>query len=110
MTQELANSIIANSTRCTQATLQAFGIEGYPLLGSGCLEFMTRRGFKLERVMFPNSLDVTMKWLNSVRFSKGSYLINTPRHAMALIDGILVDTENKGFDNRKVLFIWEVIK
>jgi hypothetical protein len=39
-----------------------------------------------------------------------NYLINTKGHAMALINGILIDTEGKGFDRRIIEFIWEVTK
>lgn len=36
------------------------------------------------------------------------YFIITHEHAMALRNGNLVDTEQKGFDNRRIEYIWLV--
>ena len=112
MTNELAKSIVDSSVRCTQATLRAFGIEdAIPKTGSGCLEYLTSRGFTCLRM--PAYEGITLKRLQQFPFKpnpNGQYLINTKGHAIALIDGILIDTENKGFDNRSVEFCWIVQK
>ena len=110
MTSELAKSIVDSSVRCTQATLRAFGIEdAIPKTGSGCLEYLTSRGFTCKRITFVEG--ITLKGLKTIHgLKEGMYLINTHGHAIALIDGILVDTENKGFDNRIVEFCWHVLK
>ncbi len=105
MTNELANNIISSSTRCTQATLRAFGIEGYPHYGSGCLEYLTQNGYKLQELQHHRG----RKLRQASMFRKDlSFLISTKGHAMALINGILVDTERKGFDSRKIENIWIV--
>jgi hypothetical protein len=109
MTQELANSIVSSSVRCTQATLRAFGIEGIPKLGSGCLEYLTRAGFKLQRISYSGMKLRDISKCCGISTHK-NYLINTKGHAMALINGILIDTEGKGFDRRIIEFIWEVTK
>jgi hypothetical protein len=102
LTQTEADAIVQKACRCTEATLLAFGVVGTPKTGSGCLGFLTNAGFKLERVPEPNWV------LHLKKFQQGAYLVLTPGHAMALIGGILVDTERKGFDRRKVQFMWKV--
>ncbi len=105
MTQEKADKIISSSTRCTQATLRAFGIEGYPYYGSGCLEYLTSNGFTLTHM--PGYIRQSMRLLEKLRMDR-NYLIHTKGHAMALINGILIDTAKRGFDGRRIENIWIV--
>lgn len=110
MTQELAKEILSSSVRCTQATLRAFGIEGkIPKTGSGYLEYLVLNGFKCTRILLPNLRMRDIPVTNGIRMHR-DYLINTHNHAMALINGILIDTEYKGFDKRIIEFIWGVTK
>ena len=106
MTHELANHIESSSSRCTEATLKAFGINGcIPKFASGCLQWLTLSKYKIIK------LEYTPKTLKDFKYDlTKSYFINTRGHAMALIQGILIDTEKKGFDNRKIDWIWEVSK
>lgn len=122
MTLSQANLIVQSSARCTEATLKAFGVEGIPTQGSGCLEFLTNAGFILTRVqvngvkLFNTEHSLcTMSKLNNI--FKGSliwkgynYIVLTPGHAMAIVDGILIDTEHKGWDGRRIEYIWKVEK
>ena len=107
LTQEKADEIIKISSRCTQASLLAFGIDGWPQKTSGCLEFFSRHGYTLARLESSNR---GMKKLQSMLFFKpeSDYFIITQGHAMSIRNGILVDTDTGKFDNRKVLFVWEV--
>src|SRR5690349_7050592 len=102
MTQEKLNEIYQETTRCAQAVMMAFGIKGYPQTGSGCLEYLTANGFELHPIRF--------KWRNLRHFLEDvrthlavetNYLILTPGHAMALVDGFLVDTAKQGWNNRR---------
>ncbi len=106
MTPELAENIISSSTRCTQATLRAFGIEGYPFHRSGCLEYYTKNGFKITEIK--ELQNISLKIFERHYERQYNFSIHTKGHAMALINGILVDTERKGFDSRKIENIWIV--
>lgn len=107
LTPEQAESIVNQSSRCTQATLRAFGIEGYPHYGTGTLQFLAGAGFIEVRISLPTT--ITMKHFHKYYMnSSKNYLINTKGHAMACIGGVLVDTERKGWDRRVIEFVWEV--
>lgn len=108
MTQQRADEIVNICTRCTQASLLAYEITGYPFYVSGCLEFFTRNGYILTRI--PYLSGVKMKSLKSMLFMEKDLFIITYRHALAIVDRILIDTEQKGFDSRKILYAWEVTK
>lgn len=47
LTEETRDEILSKAKRCTEATLAAFGIDGYPLKGSGCLVYLEQAGYKL---------------------------------------------------------------
>lgn len=115
MTKELANEIVSNSSRCTEAALRAFGIDAIPKTGSGVLEQLRENGFKV----WPQSqcLNETMKQLKAYidlvdcgRIAKSSWLIYTKGHAMAVIEGHLIDTAGGRWNNRKIEFLWKVEK
>ena len=115
MTQELANQIVNESFRCTQATLRAFGIIGIPRTGSGCLEYLKQAGFRCTEIKRLQGRSLKQFQRDKVSPNPlfrltGSYLINTPGHAIAVINGTLVDTERKGWDSRKIQFAWRVEK
>lgn len=109
LTEELAKEIIQKSVRCTQATLRAFGIEGIPKTGSGCLEYLTNAGYKCTSEPHLRAM-MMASWSRTADRSK-DYLITTYGHAMAFVDGQLVDTEHKGFDKKRfVTFCWSVTR
>lgn len=106
LTKERAEEIIKASSRCTQATLLAFGIDGWPQYASGTLAFFRKAGFKLINLGCEGRF--TMKKLLLHLSTDKSYIIFTSSHVMAYRKGILVDTAGGSFDRRKVEFIWEV--
>lgn len=106
LTKDDVTQIIRTSSRCTQATLRAFGIEGYPHYGPGCLNYLTRAGFRLENVK-----EARGKSLANFNFDWGKkYLIFTKGHAMAHINGFLVDTSHGGHYNHPFESVWIVKK
>jgi hypothetical protein len=110
VTAELARQIEQTSSRCTEATLRAFGIEdAIPQQGSGCLEHLKQAGFQLKPVMFVPSTMKKLKYFITYQIKSDNYLILTKGHAMAFVDGHLIDTELKGFDNRVIEFCWVVL-
>jgi hypothetical protein len=99
------DEIVEKSNRCTQATLMTFGINGCPYHRSGVLEYLKVYGFTtVERKEFRGKKLIDLKYL------KGNFTVHTKNHAMALVNGYLVDTQKQGFDNRTVENVWEVFK
>ena len=106
MTLTQANEIINKSTRCTQATLAAFGVDGYPLQGSGCLGYLTDAGYTVELKW---ELKISLKdWYVKYMDMSKNYLIFTSGHAMACIGGVLVDAAAQGFNGRRIEQVFEV--
>lgn len=104
MTQSDAATIVSEARRCTEATLKAFGITAIPQTGSGCLSYLTAAGYTLTEIQ-----NVTGVRLDRFRFDPTKkYLVNTRQHAMAVINGLLVDTMRKSFDSRRIEFMWIV--
>lgn len=104
MTQLDVATIVSEARRCTEATLKAFGVNGIPQAGSGCLSYLTAAGYTVTEIA-----NVTGVRLDRFRFDPTKkYLINTRQHAMAVINGLLVDTERKSFDSRRIQFLWIV--
>lgn len=108
MTKELALEITNNASRCTEATLRAFGIDAIPKTGSGILEQLKENGYKCSLIGYYSALKGIRKAIPD--FKSFSYLIYTKGHAMAVIEGHLIDTERKGWNNRRIEFIWKVEK
>lgn len=105
MTVIEALKITKTSVRCTHATLRAFGIDKVPTTGSGCLNYLVAAGYSVKAISCNGVL------LKQFKYDPNkSYLLNTKHHAMALIYGTLVDTQNLGMDGRKLEFAWEVWK
>jgi hypothetical protein len=103
MTLAEAELIVSTSVRCTQAALRGIaGISAVPLTGSGCLTYLTSAGYKVK------SLPADIP-LARFKYSKDkTYLLATKGHAMALVDGILIDTMRKTLDKRILEHAWEV--
>lgn len=111
MTKELARDIVNNVSRCTEATLRGFGIDAKSMTGSGTLEYLTANGFILEplTIMHGRTMRRMQQWKDQ-NDPNGSFHIKTKNHAMAIVDGFLIDTERKGYDGRKIEFAWRVKK
>ena len=100
------------SDRCTNVTLRAFGIcVDEPIIyGAGVIEYLTNNGFTVkvhDFDYFKYNKKPLKKFIQD--HPKGSYIISTRNHSMALIDGKLYDAAEGGL-NRKVLYAYEVIK
>lgn len=108
VTQELAHYIEKTSSRCTQASLRAFEITGYPFYASGCLSYFHKNNFTLES--FPIPPNTKMKSLQSMLNKDLDYFILTAGHAMSVRNGILVDTSGRYWNNSTVEHVWEVRK
>lgn len=109
MTELEALEIVNTTTRCTEATLKAFGISGYPLCDTGTLEFISRAGYQLTPIKFKEGITLKKFYVDHVDMTK-DYHIKTQSHAMACIKGVLIDTMREGWNKRRVLFAWEVTK
>lgn len=95
--------------RCTEATLRALGINGVcPRDGTGVLDAFNRAK-RTWRPMLP-SFDDVPKTLRSFvkRYPRGCYYLVTSGHALALVNGKLTDTTERGPDKRHVLVAIEV--
>lgn len=103
LTPEDSKEIINKASRCTEATLAAFGIQGIPKFGPGILDYFKNNGFRTDRLV---SKEIEV--VRHLKALKGDWLIFTRGHAIALRNGILVDTERRGFDSRHVEFIWKI--
>ena len=102
MTPEKAKRITQTSTRCTQAVLRAFDIEGYPYYGTGVLEYLKAGGLDVRCI----DSDVPfVKWMKEKH--EGSYVLFTKGHALAVVNGVVIDTARtkKG----KIEFVWQVL-
>lgn len=109
LTQQEANAIVSSARRCTEATLRAFGVitEHLAYFGSGTLQYLQEAGFKLTEI--PDMRGIRLdKFKDRYMEPNKSYHIKTKGHAIAIINGIMVDTEFKGFDKRTILFCWVV--
>lgn len=99
--------IVSESERCTEATLKAFGIEGIvPKTNSGVLRVLIENGFSVEQLQY--SPPPRLRWVLE-QLKSGNYYIQSPGHAMALINGKLVDTANLPTSTR-IERIWRVTK
>ena len=109
MTLDEARQIVDSSVRCTNAVMQAFGLDKHtvPLTGSGCLSYLRAAGYVCTRL--PLFQSKSLAQLKSETHD-GSFLIATKGHAIAVIDGVLIDTMRMGWNSRKVEFAWRVTK
>lgn len=105
-----AKVVFPVDVRCTQATLEAFGIFGKcPLSGIGVIDAL-REVYKLkilEDIGKTMGANITVKKFVETHMT-GRYYITTDGHAMALIDGVLTDTAGRGLDRRHVYIVVKV--
>ena len=102
------------NVRCTQATLEAFGIFGIcPTHGAGVYQSL-QRAKRAGRILSGADLRAKgRKTITVAEFVKahptGSYYISTTGHAMALVEGVLTDTSGRGPDRRHIQVVIEVL-
>jgi GNAT superfamily N-acetyltransferase len=102
-----------DSTRCTQTVLMQFGIfDRAPRDGLGMLETLMKHGWTYAAVDDLGSpfRGTVKQFYEDPRFQVGSYYIVTSGHAMAMVDGLLVDSEGRGPDGRHVIAAFEVYR
>lgn len=124
LTSEQARHIEGSGVRCTTATLLALGVEPRftPRTGSGVAEHLSLRdggpGYTphcghgrphsdTSCVPCQHGQQYTLR-----RFVRenptGRWVLATSGHSMALVDGVLVDTEQRGPDGRRMLYALRV--
>lgn len=90
--------------RCTQATLEALGIYGKcPKDGCGVVQSIQEAGFKWTLLQGKWTVK---KFVEA--HPKGKFYLSTTGHAMALVNGILTDTSERGKDRRRIFAVVEI--
>jgi hypothetical protein len=95
--------------RCTETVLMQFGIFGRrPHTGIGVLGALMENGWTYRPVEVDGA-----EYRGTVRrfcreHPTGRYYVATSGHAMAVIDGVLVDSAERGPDGRRVIGAFEV--
>lgn len=100
--------------RCTVQTVNAFADFYHfqpirleteiPLTGEDVVNALQKRGLKMRAD--PSATGKTLsQWIPAHR--TGTWYVSTDGHAMALIQGNLVDAEHKGPDQRRIVGAWE---
>jgi mRNA-degrading endonuclease RelE of RelBE toxin-antitoxin system len=99
------------SDRCTQSVLMQFGIFGEcPKTGLGLLEVLMKHGWTYRAVEVDGQpFRGTVKQFYD-RFKEGKFYIASSGHAMAMIDGLLIDSEERGPDGRRIIGAFEVYR
>jgi hypothetical protein len=96
-----------HAPRCTNATVEALtGHMPQQLLiyGTSVLQELRRLGYSAQ------PLHLVPRTLRSLMHADlpGSYFVSTAGHAMALVDGVLTDTEAKGYNMRRITCMFKV--
>ena len=93
---------------CTRATLDAFGIEADPEFAVGVVDELIR---SRRRLRWAHSLTWAGRTLKDFLEShpRGAFFLFTHAHAMALVDGVLTDTTERGPDGRRIIVVVEVL-
>lgn len=96
--------------RCTRATLEALGVfNKCPVFGTGVIQYIQESGLKWKIIDLPTNRHMTVQ-----RFVKenpvGDFYITTNGHAMALVNGELTDTTNRGPDKRWVQVVVQIMR
>lgn len=103
--KEAAEVVSPVNIRCTQATLEAYGVRGLrPATAQGVIEALEGHNYTLT--------PVEVKGQTVARFiqehPKGDFYLGTQNHAMALRNGVLTDTAGEGVNNRLLIHAMEV--
>ena len=100
------------STRCTHATYEAITGKAWTgrtlRTGQDLLNALQNAGY----TYITNCDADRPKTLRSLGndWPDGTWYIHTSGHAMAMIDGILTDTEGRGFDMRRINGMARIVK
>lgn len=100
-----------SSTRCTQTVLMQFGIfDRVPRDGAGLLQALMENGWTYQ-AYWPRDEAYTDTVAKFVReHQTGSYYIVTRGHAMAVINGVLVDSAGEGPNRRRLIGAFKVYR
>ena len=79
-----------------------------PRTAKGCFDLLQRRRLKVQPDITAPQKKVTVKVFANTH-QNGAWFIGTPHHALAIIDGELFDTENKGLDGRLVRVVARIV-
>jgi len=94
--------------RCTNAVMRAFGICADDAMNTGhILSSLRQAGWKYQPVRLPWDRKARLREFVATH-QAGRYVIGVRRHAMALIDGKLTDTMNRGPDGRHLQDVYAV--
>ena len=109
ITQDQARAIERRARRCTSAVLLALGVSDQgpsPRDGIAVVERLTNAGLRV-RVADHDGMTLA-------RFVRenptGAFFVATSGHAMALVDGVLVDTALEGPNRRRIIGAFEVVR
>lgn len=100
-----------DSRRCTETVLNQFGIFGKtPRTGDGVIAALVKAGWALRSTGWSGDTPFrgTVRQFCEER-PTGRFYFATDGHALALIDGLLVDSSGKGPDDRQVIGAVEVV-
>lgn len=115
--------VISADRRCSNHTLKSFGIcLDTPVLKSGHIDIQLNKVFKttqMVKVSYDNPVSFVDPYAPMLKnytvkafvenHPTGHFYIGTSGHAMALHNGVLVDTYKRGPDSRKVKTATEVL-
>ncbi|MDD5151122.1 MAG: hypothetical protein PHC28_11725 [Flavobacterium sp.] len=119
-TYEEFNESYVDERRCTAIVINSiakyYGLDTIikdgelaPLDGISTIARLKQAGLKVKNVLDQEYIGKTLK-----SFVKnhpiGVFYVGIRGHALAVIDGKLIDSSNKGIDNRKIIGHFEIIK
>lgn len=105
-----------DQNRCTAHAMRALGIQGIsPMKSIGCVLAAGDHGYEHKLMFFPSADGFSTPETRYADFVNahptGSYLIFTPGHCIALVDGKITDTMHFKVTNRvKVNFVYCLTK
>ena len=99
-----------HAPRCTNAAVEAITgrmPDHLLIYGTSVLEELDRQGYEVEWMLRHGyrTLRALMRDM-----PEGTYYLASAGHAMALVDGVLTDTEAKGFNLRRIQLMFRVTK
>ena len=105
-------AIAASNTRCTHAAYEAITGEtwtGHTLMtGQDLMDALRDAGYTY-RTHCPADRAKTLRSL-AKNAPTGVWYISTRNHAMAMVDGTLTDTMDRGFDGRHIKGMAQIVK
>ena len=98
--------------RCTNAAFEALTGQQAPVEirdGGELLETLGKVGFTYAHVDFQRNAPLRSV-LADPALQQGSFYLFTSGHALAYVDGVLTDTEERGADGRRVLGVYRITR